>query len=224
MKTKIDNFLLPVGIECRIPTHTEAFMIFSKQNLYGKIKLAIARNGSFKEIAWVLTTSDNRCAKLPAFDYQGQFVGNLTYTFLEKGSVFCYQNRNYIVIDDKDWKLVIKEIDICFNSDLAQKIGAFLGYPNSEMHLVKIFEQKNTRKYLCSGWIGKNNFTNTSFMMPVFHDDISIFHDMDYEYIDWEFMANGDSFVRDGKLWRVDEDENEDLLIFQPAPFMSIAK
>lgn len=163
-----EEYLIPVGNECLIPTRSEADIAFAAMGVFGEISLGFVEfidpepqpkfyigpkvKESVRCIAWVCTEKNNENTVWPAFEQNEdlKLYKNITmHSILELNKIFIHNGLPYVLVHeelrDGDYFLeddVIKQVDFIADEKTIMKVVEILGYKPLTAILEKIYVLK----------------------------------------------------------------------------------
>lgn len=219
------EYLRPVGNECLIPSHTEAVKIFASQNLFGHVSFGIAHTSQGDCLCWLLTTPDGHYCPVKAF--QDNISAPVErFTEIQINSMFNRQERFFKLVKSKDFKLLIKEIR-CFPTE-AYVFGYahVMEYSDVIIHAVKIYQIEKKQKFLFPAWYIETS-ANTllpDVIFPMFTEDRAIMKSIPFNKLNWIFMDPPDTFLHNGEIWQLFQNEKDGLYINKLSKLKFITK
>lgn len=163
-----EEFLIPVGNECEIPTRSEADIAFAAMGVFGEISLGFAEfrdpepppkfyigpkaKESVKCIAWVCTEKNNENTILPVFFHEEnlqQYKTIKLHAKIEFDQMFIHKGCPYILIHeelrDGDYYLeddIIKQVDLVADEKTIMELVELVGFKPVSAILQKIYVLK----------------------------------------------------------------------------------
>ncbi len=215
--------LIPVGNECSVPSLIEAFMVFAQKKLYGKIKFGISHNDEGDSLCWLLIPPKGKLRPLKAFN-DNNFSPITSFTELSVNSYFVWRGRYFQLVADDCLDLLIKEMSIFSTEADVYGYAQTQGYGDVNIYAVKIYKIGKTNDYLFPAWyiqMPEDAKFSASFF-PMFTCDIFSSSQINTNELNWEFMEPGDTFLKNGELWRLYENEEDGLFINRISKFKLI--
>ncbi len=217
------DYLIPVGNECTVPSFMEAFLVFAKENLYEKIKFGVAHNDEGDSLCWLLIPPKGKLRPLKAFN-DNNLSPVTSFSELSIDSFFAWRGRYFQLVSDDCLQMIIKEMIVFPTEGDVYGYAQSQGYGDVEIYAVKVYKIGKTNEYLFPAWyiqMPEDAKVAASFF-PMFTSDTFSSSQINTNELNWEFMEPGDTFLKDGELWRLYENEKEGLFINKAFKFKLI--
>lgn len=211
------DYLIPAGNECTVPSLIEAFMVFAEENLYGEIKFGVAHNDKGDSLCWLLIPPEGKLKPLKAFN-DNNMSPITSFSELSIDSFFVWRGHYFQLVSDDCLQMVIKEMVIFPTEETVYGYAQTKGYGDVEIYAVKVYKIGRTQDYLFPAWYIQmpEDAKFAASFFPMFTSDIFSSSQINTNELNWEFMEPGDTFIKDGELWRLCEDEEGGLFITKP--------
>lgn len=206
---------IPVGENCLFASLRDAEAVFAASEYpKGHVSLCIIQTQTGEKMyAWALMEDEHTMLEyLPVFDEQKTLQGiPQSMHVFEKGEYFFYNDRYYYVVEDDAEKLQIRRMNRFFRQqDMEAVFHIGFNRENDAIQwpifsLAKITSVQAPHKTLSAAWIFIHN--NTLNIAPVFEEDTELLQSINLNELNWQFMNDGDRFLRGGHLYQVCFDE-----------------
>lgn len=218
-----EEYTLPVGNECVIPTYEEAHRFFMAQGWKGNIKFGLAETETHDIMCWGIRSGKHYRIVSAFKDVDKAPI--LSFDELEPGSRFVYRNRTYLLTRSRDHKLIIREMTALPSEEEIRGSMEAMGKEDFNVHVVKMYEIGAKNRFLALSWYIEmpEDSDEPDAFMPVFFDDLPILDSVPENSLNWEFLDPGATFVHDKQLWRLCEDEKHGLFVNRLSPKLIFA-
>lgn len=163
-----EEYLIPVGNECLIPTRSEADIAFAAMGVFGEISLGLTEfkdpetpskfyigpkvKETFNCITWVCTEKNNKNTVWPAFEQNEDLKIYKTiklHTKIEYNQMFIHKGMPYVLVHEKlqdgDYFLeddIIKQVDFIADEKTVMYLAEILGFKPISAILQKLYVLK----------------------------------------------------------------------------------
>lgn len=208
-----EEYTLPVGNECIIPTYEEARRFFATQGWKGNIKFGLAETETHNIMCWGIRNGKHYRIVSAFKDVDKAPV--LSFNELEPGSRFVYRSRTYLLTRCREHKLIIREMTALPSEAEIRGSMAAMGKEDFNVHVVKMYEIGAKKRFLALSWYIEmpEDSDEPDAFMPIFFDDLSILDSVPENSLNWEFLDPGAIFVHNKQIWRLFENEKDGLFV-----------
>ena len=221
---RINEYTVPVGNECVIPSYVEALRFFQAEGLNGKVEFGIAETQKGDVLCWGCLIGENYHV-VSAFENKDE-TQLISFTVLSSGSRFVFNNRTYVLLRNKELKLVIREMTaLPHEGEVCGGLDA-VGKKYQSISVVKLYKIGAKNEYLAPFWYvdSPEDEDEPYSCMPIFFCDLQILDSVPENSLNWEFVYPGEVFLHGDELWQLYEDEDKHLYVNKAVSRMRIVK
>lgn len=218
------EYLIPVGNECVVPSMLEAIGTFAEHGLLGIIKFGVAHTDDGDCLCWLLVPDKGPLLPLKAFEDNSD-APVTDFKEIAIDSFFIWKGKYFQFIEDDELMFVIKEV-CCFSTESnVYGYAQCKEYGEVDIYAAKLYKIGKRHEYLFPIWYLNfpDNQDYQNLLVPMFLSDAAILNSIDFNLLNWEFMDTGDKFLYEQQIWQLGEDDENGLFINKLKPFKIIS-
>lgn len=214
----VSEYTVPAGNECILPSYIDALNFFSAKGWLGEIIFGIAETPTGDIMGWGIHHNGGSHIVSAFANTPNREI--LAFTPIDEGSRFVFRQHTYLLMDDEDLHLVIREVTALTNEIEIRGTMFAQGYEDINVHAVKMYEIGAANRYIAPAWyieLPEEAEENDSYM-PMFFSDLPLLNDIPVNALNWEFMDPGDVFIHDKQVLQLYENDEVGLYINKLSP------
>lgn len=207
------DYLQNISNECIYDNSQKVAKAMNSLISSNDVKMAIIHFEDYYDPVWYASVG-KELAIIPVFKnsyiYNYYTIGVQFYIEDISPGQYFFRHGELHYLDNK---MKISKVVVCYTEEQACMFAKKFGINISNCSLIKLYSIGRTRDFITIIWLIDLDEDEMRIIVPVFNEDRKLLESYDLYDFDLEASSVGDFFIKDNRIWSIQQDKNNMLYI-----------